>query len=249
MRSGGMFMRRNDLLERMEEIGRAVAEYDGTLMLLALGSIGLETDRLDEYSDLDFFLIVEDGQKGRFIDNLDWLEVAPFAYQFQNTKDGHKVMYADGIYAEFAVFDLPEMPAIAYTPGRIVWQRDEALEAFATPKIVTPATDVSHCYEEALTNLYVGLLRERRGERLAGFELIQVSAVNNVLKAHGEMSDPFNPTRRVEVQHPEMLAFLERAVLGYGRSVEAAAYILAYIEERHPVNATLKREIDRLLQT
>ncbi|KDN58336.1 hypothetical protein DI14_08470 [Exiguobacterium sp. AB2] len=243
-----MFMRRNDLLERMEEIGRAVAEYDGTLMLLALGSIGLETDRLDEYSDLDFFLIVEDGQKGRFIDNLDWLEVAPLAYQFQNTKDGHKVMYADGIYAEFAVFDLPEMPSIAYTPGRIVWQRDEALEAFATPKIVTPATDVSHCYEEALTNLYVGLLRERRGERLAGFELIQVAAVTNVLKANGEASDPFNPTRRVEVQHPEMIVFLEQAVLGYGRSVEAAEAILAYIAERHPVNATLKQEIERLLR-
>ncbi|WP_235193420.1 hypothetical protein [Exiguobacterium sp. AB2] len=241
-------MRRNDLLERMEEIGRAVAEYDGTLMLLALGSIGLETDRLDEYSDLDFFLIVEDGQKGRFIDNLDWLEVAPLAYQFQNTKDGHKVMYADGIYAEFAVFDLPEMPSIAYTPGRIVWQRDEALEAFATPKIVTPATDVSHCYEEALTNLYVGLLRERRGERLAGFELIQVAAVTNVLKANGEASDPFNPTRRVEVQHPEMIVFLEQAVLGYGRSVEAAEAILAYIAERHPVNATLKQEIERLLR-
>lgn len=242
-------MKRDDLLERMDAIGRSVAEYEGTLMLLALGSIGLETDRLDDYSDLDFFLIVEDGQKARFIEQLDWLEVEPLAYQFQNTKDGHKVMYADGVYAEFAVFDLPEMPSIAYTPGRIVWKRDEALEAFATPKIITQAAGAAYCYEEALTNLYVGLLRERRGERLAGFELIQVSAVNNVLKAHGETSDPFNPTRRVEVQHPEMIAFLEQGVLGYGRSVEAAAAILAYIEERHPVNATLKREIERLLRT
>lgn len=241
-------MRRKALLERMDAIGRSVAEYDGTLMLLALGSIGLETNRLDDYSDLDFFLIVEDGHKARFIDNLDWLAVEPLAYQFQNTKDGHKVMYEDGIYAEFAVFEVVEMPGIAYTPGRVVWERDEALHAFATPNVVTDVPDAAYCYEEALTNLYVGLLRERRGERLAGFELIQVAAINNVLKAHGEMSDPFNPTRRVETKHPDVTRLLEQGVLGYGRSVEAAATILGYIEARHPVNASLKREMERLLE-
>ena len=93
-----MMTKRDVLLDRMERIGRSVAEKDGTLMLLALGSIGQETERLDEYSDLDFFLIVEDGQKARFIDQLDWLEVEPLHYQFQNTKDGHKIMYQDGIY-------------------------------------------------------------------------------------------------------------------------------------------------------
>ncbi len=31
-------MRRDDLLERMDAIGRSVAEHEGTLMLLALGS-------------------------------------------------------------------------------------------------------------------------------------------------------------------------------------------------------------------
>ncbi|WP_236636658.1 hypothetical protein [Exiguobacterium sp. SL-9] len=241
-------MRRDDLLERMDAIGRLVATKEGTLMLLALGSIGLETDRLDDYSDLDFFLIVEDGYKARFIDNLDWLAVEPLAYQFQNTKDGHKVMYEDGIYAEFAVFEMVEMPGIAYTPGRVVWQRDEALDTFATPKVITHPSDAAHRYEEALTNLYVGLLRERRGEQLAGFELIQVSAVNNVLLAYGETSDPFNPTRRVEAKHPDVITFLEQGVLGYGRSVEAAAVILEHIEARHSVNAVLKREIERLLQ-
>lgn len=241
-------MRRDDLLERMDAIGRSVAEQEGTLMLLALGSIGLEMERLDDYSDLDFFLIVEDGHKARFIDKLDWLAVEPLAYQFQNTKDGHKVMYADGIYAEFAVFEIVEMPGIAYTPGRVVWQRDEALDTFATPKVVTRHSDAAHRYEEALTNLYVGLLRERRGEQLAGFELIQVAAVNNVLIAYGETSDPFNPTRRVEGTHPELIARLEEWLPGYGKSVEAAAAILRHIEAHHPVNPTLKREIVRLLE-
>lgn len=242
-------MRRKALLERMDQIGRSVAKHDGTLMLLALGSIGLETDRLDDYSDLDFFLIVEDGHKARFIDNLDWLAVEPLVYEFQNTKDGHKVMFEDGIYAEFAVFEIVEMPGIAYAPGRIIWQRDEALDTFATPKFVTRTADAAHRYEEALTNLYVGLLRERRGERLAGFELIQVAAVNHVLKAYGEISDPFNPTRRVEWTHPELVDRLHEWIPGYGKSIEAGAAILRHIEAHHSVNPTLKREIMRLLET
>ncbi|WP_215143731.1 hypothetical protein [Exiguobacterium qingdaonense] len=240
--------KRDVLLDRMERIGQSVAELDGTLMLLALGSIGQETERLDDYSDLDFFLIVEDGQKARFIDRLDWLEVEPLHYQFQNTKDGHKVMYHDGIYGEFAVFEVHELSAIAYTPGRIVWRRDEALEAFATPHLAIERNESSYYYEEALTNLYVGLLRERRGEALAGFELVQVAAVQNVLKAIGEQGDPFNPTRRVESRFPEMIPFLSGGVLGYGRSGEAAAAILRFIESRHEVNTTMKREIERLLQ-
>lgn len=232
----------------MERIGESVATHEGALMLLALGSIGLETERLDDYSDLDFFLIVEDGQKARFIDQLDWLAVEPIAYQFQNTKDGHKVMYADGIYAEFAVFEVHELTSIAYTPGRIIWRRDEALEPFATPDVVTEPVDVTYSYEEALTNLYVGLLREHRGERLAGFELIQVAAVHHVLKAAGEPGDPFNPMRRAETRYPDLVALLEQGVLGYGRSIESAAVLFRYIESKHPVNGMLKREIERLLE-
>ncbi|WP_214746161.1 hypothetical protein [Exiguobacterium sp. s189] len=240
---------RDKLLERMEQIGESVAAHEGTLMLLALGSIGQETERLDDYSDLDFFLIVEDGQKARFIDRLDWLEVEPLHYQFQNTKDGHKIMYHDGIYGEFAVFEVHELSTIAYTPGRVVWRRDEALDVFASPRLEIAREATAYYYEEALTNLYVGLLRERRGETLAGFELVQVAAVQNVLKALGGQGDPFNPTRRVESRHPQMISFLIGGVLGYGKSGVAAAVILRFIEERHAVNPTMKREIERLLET
>lgn len=158
-------------------------------------------------------------------------------------------MYQDGIYGEFAVFELHELATIAYTPGRVVWRRDEALEVFATPRLEITRETAAYYYEEALTNLYVGLLRERRGETLAGFELVQVAAVQNVLKAIGEQGDPFNPTRRVESRHPKMISFLLGGVLGYGKSGVAAAAILRFIEARYEVNATMKREIERLLET
>lgn len=158
-------------------------------------------------------------------------------------------MYHDGIYGEFAVFEVHELATIAYTPGRVVWRRDEALDVFASPRLEIAREATAYYYEEALTNLYVGLLRERRGEMLAGFELVQVAAVQNVLKALGGQGDPFNPTRRVETRHPEMISFLMGGVLGYGKSGVAAAVILRFIEKRYEVNPTMKREIERLLET
>lgn len=48
------------LIKRLEEIGASLKNSGNALALLALGSCGLEQDRLDTYSDLDFFVIVKD---------------------------------------------------------------------------------------------------------------------------------------------------------------------------------------------
>ena len=57
-------------------------------------------DRIDIYSDLDFFAIVEEGYKQAYIDSLEWLgDVHPIAYQFRNTVDGYKLLFADGIFS------------------------------------------------------------------------------------------------------------------------------------------------------
>ncbi len=73
------------LLRRLDEIGRAIAATGHGLALLALGSVGVELDRLDAYSDLDFFVIVETGHKAAYLNNLDWLAAAhPIAYARKN---------------------------------------------------------------------------------------------------------------------------------------------------------------------
>jgi len=53
------------LLARLDAIGRALDASGHGMALLGLGSVGLELERLDAYSDLDFFAIVEAGHKGR----------------------------------------------------------------------------------------------------------------------------------------------------------------------------------------
>jgi hypothetical protein len=111
------------LLQRLDAIGASIAATGKALALIALGSVGVELDRLDDYSDLDFFIVVKDGYKAEFIANLDWLSRArPVIFAFKNTPDGYKVLFNDDLYAEFAVFELHELEAATYTEGRIVWK-------------------------------------------------------------------------------------------------------------------------------
>ena len=56
-------MQGSDLLERLNAIGQSVAGTSAGLAVLGLGSVGSEPDRLDNYSDLDFFVIVRPGCK------------------------------------------------------------------------------------------------------------------------------------------------------------------------------------------
>ncbi len=150
----------HELLTRLDAIGASLSAADHSLALIGLGSVGLEMDRLDAYSDLDFFAIVEPGHARQFIDKLDWLErVHPVAYAFKNTDVGYKLLYADGIFCEMAVFDLDELAGIPFSPGRVVWKRAEVDDAIATPRKSLPsggAQSQEHLLGEALTNLYVG---------------------------------------------------------------------------------------------
>src|ERR1035438_7712414 len=89
------------LVARLNDIGHSLENTGYALALIGLGSVGIELERLDGYSDLDFFAIVEDGHKQRFIQNLNWLSaVCPIAYHFQNTPDGHKLLFSDGVFCE-----------------------------------------------------------------------------------------------------------------------------------------------------
>ncbi|MFZ1755508.1 MAG: hypothetical protein WAU10_17290, partial [Caldilineaceae bacterium] len=176
----------HELLTRLDAIGASLAATDHGLALIGLGSVGLEMNRLDAYSDLDFFVIVEPGHARRFIDNLGWLErVHPVAYAFKNTDVGYKLLYADGIFCEMAVFDLDELAGIPFSPGRVVWKRADVDEAIATPRKSLPlavAQSQDHLLGEALTNLYVGLARFHRGEKLSAARFIQQYAVDRVLE-------------------------------------------------------------------
>ncbi len=245
------------LLSRLTAIAQSLANSGHALAFIGLGSIGLETGRLDDYSDLDFFVIVQDGYKSRYIEDLDWLAlICPIAYQFRNTTDGYKLLYADGIFCEFAVFELPELSHIPFAQGRVVWKQPWIDDSIGTPVHASPqkpAVDADWSVGEALTNLYVGLNRLQSGEKLSAARFIQQYAVDRVLELaplieaeSGAPPDPFGNDRRFEQRFLRLAEELPSFVQGYERSPESALAILAFLERHFEVHPALAKEIRKM---
>jgi hypothetical protein len=239
------------LLARLDDLAAVLSDRGDAIALLGQGSVGADLGRLDEHSDLDFFAIVEDGAKQRYLDAIDWLEALhPVAYSFENSVDGRKVLWADGLYGEYAVFTLDELRAGTYAGARVVWQRADApdgLEHAGRPLRASSHDTAHYQLNEIVTNLYVGLHRELRGERLSAMRLIQVHAIDRLLafldltgEAHGPRQDPFAVERGAErrVSIP-----LGAFVQGYDRNRESALAILDCLESRADVDASLAAEI------
>jgi len=248
-----MMKHQEKLLNRLDEIGQSLKRTGKALALIGLGSVGRELDRLDDYSDLDFFVIVEPTQKSHFLTNLDWLSgLAPIAYHFQNTVDGYKLLFADGVFCEFAVFEEAELAHIPFAPGRIVWKRDGVSEEIAAP--MKPARPSTHSVEwlvgEALTNLYVGMGRYQRGEKLSAFQFIQVYALGRVVDLAGQIetaqpghADIFVNERRFEQRFPGIAQQLPQFMPGYEGTPAAAIAILHFLDQHFPVNPAIKEAI------
>jgi hypothetical protein len=253
-------MRREDLLlSRLDEIGASLARSNKARALIGLGSVGLEMDRLDRWSDLDFFAIVEDGYKQEFLDSLSWLSgIQPIAYSFRNTADGYKVLFEDGIFCELAVFEEAELHHIPFTPGRMIWKKEGVADSLRFPVSMQGRRELPSpewSLGEALTNLYVGLSRDRRGEKLAALRLIQVHAVDRVLELAAGIEpegasfrDPFALERRFEQRHPRTAQVFSAFMQGYERNAESARAILEFLRQNFEVNPALGRAIAELIE-
>ena len=240
------------LLSRLDEIGQVLKKSEKALALLGLGSVGIELGRLDEYSDLDFFVITKIGCKSYFLDNLDWLKsISDLAFYFQNTKDGYKVLFDDGIFCEFAVFEPDELSKIPFSQGRIIWKED-INENICKPIIKTEKTAQSKEWiiGEILTNLYIGLGRYRRGEKLSATRFIQSYAVDRVLelacyieqKNHNNV-DIFSNERRFEQIYPNISKQLPKFIQGYEHCQESAIEIIKFVEKHFEINNKMKTAI------
>jgi hypothetical protein len=241
-------------LRRLEEIAASLKRCPDALALIGLGSVGRELHRLDEYSDLDFFVLVEPGFKAAYLDSLDWLScIHPIAYAFKNTVDGYKLLFADRIFCEFAVFETHELAGVPFAPGRVIWKRETVDASINQPKnfqVAGQPRDPDWLLGEALTNLYIGLCRYQRGEMLSAQRFIQGYAVDRVIELSEYLGDPvvverdlFSPERRFEQRYPQFAGRIAGFSQGYLRSLQSAREILAFLEEHFPVNQAMAQAI------
>lgn len=237
------------LRDRLNAIIESLKATGDALAVLGLGSVGAE--QMDAYSDLDFFVIVKPGTKARFIDSIDWLEnAAPVVFHYHNTVDSHRILYADGVFGEPAVFEPQELEHIPFAPGRLLWAVDGFDESLTVPKsrvnLPQPHTP-AFLLGEALASLYIGLSRNRRGEKLSAFHHIQRYAVDRVveLTAHIATAQPARPdiydaSRRFEQRYPDVAAHLPSFMQGYDHSADSARAILAFLDTHFQVSPAMR---------
>lgn len=251
---------RVELLEdRLQQIGQALKDTRQAEALFGLGSVGVEKARMDHWSDLDYFAIVKPGMKKRFLEQLDWMEKpAPVVYRFQNTADGFKYLYQDGIFCEMAVFEAADLASVPYAEGRIIWASPEFDTALRIPK--NPGSpywkpdSAEWSLGELLTCLYVGLGRFRRGEKLSAWRFVQSFCLDRFLELVEKIEpqpekpgDYYSRDRRFEQRYPSCEPVLRNILLGYEKTPEAALALLEWCEARFSVNEPMAREIRSLI--
>jgi len=246
------------LLNRLDSIKSSLASKPETLALLGLGSVGVDLTRLDQYSDLDFFVIVRKGFKKQYLTDLSWLELdQTLVFQFRNTIDGYKALYTDGVFLEFAVFEEWELKNIPYPPARIVWAHPDFDKNLTNPLIKLPEKKVppiEWSVNEAMAICYIGINRFLRGEKLSAFRFVQIYAVDRMMELAQylenetiELLDPFAIERRFEKRYPQTASILPDIMAGYDNTPDAILAILDYLDQNFDVNKPLKNLIKTLV--
>jgi len=241
------------LLDRLDAIAAAAVKQGHVLAVLALGSSGLERDRIDKYSDLDVWIIVDDGYRDQIIGDLGWLNaVCSVVYKFPHSASGYGLLFEDGIFSELDAFEVADLATFGSAGARIVWKAEGVPESLGLPRPMDASGERSTeaMLGEALGNLYVGLGRFYRGEKLSAMRFIQVYAVDQILKLaslieeeQAATRDMFSVERRFEKRFPGIADDLPAMMQGYDRTPDSALAMLEYLDRHFAIEPAIKEAI------
>jgi hypothetical protein len=193
--------------------------------LMSAGSMACLSHQPDEWSDHDFWVVVEPGAPQWFHGHREWLpDHDEIVLLFRETHGGLKAVYRSGHLLEFAVSDRQGLQQAKVNDYRLLIDRaglaaDLArLQGATASEFDDLARDDLSLLGAFITNLLVGVGRCRRGERLSGRQLITVSSLysllrlipKHILPELPEALDNLDPLRRVEMAYPEIGAEINR---------------------------------------
>ena len=219
------------MTSRFDRLSAGLADgVRGHPHLMGLVLLGSASDqaavRRDEWSDHDFFALIEPGWGAHVRPDLSWLpEQDRLAMTAREGEIGFVAVYDDGHVFEFALSE-PEELAGAVAGEATVVVDDRAASArqliergrvrAAASDLFDPANDV----RLMLVKLLIGVGRARRGEVLTGGQFVRSWAVQHLVRAirgrFAERStrqrDPIDPVRRFENDFPQWAAQIAAAL-------------------------------------
>lgn len=207
--------------------------------LVLVGSTA-ETERVDEWSDHDFFVITESNDQEPLRRDLSWLPNSEeIAFWFRETEHGLKVVYNSGEVLEFAIFDSDELRGCTVNHHRLAYGGEEVQRALSTAKNRLPEVVVGDDladFRHFLSVLVIQVGRARRGELLTAGQGIRGTAATALLKVltrrlpYDRQLDKLDVSRRFEFAHPEIGKVIVEAL---AQQPEPAAIDLLKISEKY----------------
>jgi lincosamide nucleotidyltransferase B/F len=235
-------MKSKDYEEFTRELIRRLSGDDRILGIVAVGSMAAQDYLPDQWSDHDFFVIVQTGHQEHFRTELGWLPHSEnIIFSFRETAHGVKVLYSTGHLLEFAVFDSHELQLARINRYRVLLDRTDIEKQMRNIGMRTmaqsEANDVHWLFGQFLTNLLVGAGRYHRGEKLSGHFFVKMSALKHLLLlCHACLDSPkkalldnLDPFRRLEFAFPEIGEKLN-SILAL-ETLDAAVEMLGFARE------------------
>lgn len=231
----------SEFLDFSERLRAGLSSRPEVIGLVFLGSTAA-IERVDEWSDHDFFVIVRPGVAEQYRTDLSWLpDHDQIVLSPRETEHGLKVVYENGHVLEFAVFEDTELELAAANNFSVPLDRESIairMRKIAERSIPKPV-DLDTEWQLFLAQLLIGVGRARRGEQLAAGQSVRSYALQNAIKllrfwveaevsdlAEALSADSLNPLRRFELAHPALGAELEALLQA---PVEAAAKDLLHL--------------------
>ena len=227
--------------EWLDGVVSSLCERPDVVGVVAMGSTA-DTRRVDEWSDHDVAIIVNEGAETHYGDGSTWLP-HPESLVFRTVEHhgGGKAMYADGHLVEWGVATVEGLRGWLADDYRVIVDHGGVAEVMAEiSSRPFPANDADAERDIAvfLFELVHGVGRSRRGESLSAGNIIRAEAVGALLSAvratiparDPGVLDRLDGLRRVERAYPDLAADIARAC---AQDVEDAAQSLLRIAIRH----------------
>ncbi len=229
--------------DRFEALSRGLADavsahpqLTGLVLLGSSSSSEAAAARRDEWSDHDFFAIIEPGSGASVRPDVSWLpDQERLVLTAREGELGFVAVWDDGHVAEFALAELAELSAAVVGEATVaVDDADASLAALVAAGqervAAAPAPDPANEVRLVLVKLLIGVGRARRGEVLNAGEFVRTWAVQHLVRAlrgragwDSGVRDGIDPVRRFEQEFPEEGARIAAAV---AQPVEDAARTL-----------------------
>lgn len=214
-------MKRADFDRFVEQLSRHATSDDRISGLVLLGSASA-TDRIDEWSDHDFWVVTRPGRAAEMRNDDSWLpDRERVVVSASDTEHGRIAIYDDGHLLEYAVFEPDEITLAQANDYRVIHDEIDLAETMAemtSRRRIAIAPD--RLCARFLSQTTIGVTRWARGERLSANHLVRGWAARTLVEiltgslapADREPLDGLDPNRRFELAAPHVAGQIDRAL-------------------------------------